>query len=674
MNLVKPTYWIAVGPLRYWLSDRLAVIGPEGAGVPITWERKSGRIRLAVGCAIIFLLASGVRLLHWEDYQLNIGADQSSLVSRYQQQAQRMIDGDGILYPTGYRQNSNAQLLVHPPGYSVFIAMVFGLFGKSNDNLVRGQIICNSLAAALVFVIALQLLPLAASAIAGLLVAFSPHLAHQCLMLLPESLAVLPMLIAVFLLIRATRRPRLVPIITAGAMIGVSCWLRSNTMLLAPFLAIAILVLFERSRRLKYAMALVFATIVVISPITIRNWVVFGHFIPLSLGAGITMIEGIADYDKENRFGMPATDREAGRKDVEWHNRPDYGVGLSRPDGILRDRYRFARGLDVIRNNPVWFAGVMIRRAASMLRYNDSLSLGWPADTALAPIVLSEPSFGHRLVLPDEPVWSSSAAELLGEGRVLSPRAECVLADDRETLRVAGDDSTFDDQFSSAPIAVQKNTDYVLKIPIELIDGRVAAKVTSADLRISLFSRVLQLTEAEPRRKKQVDAADTGDNDEMEERSTPAIVDSEHLLMPFATGGRSEVVLVLSNNGSSPAGSKTALGNAELLELGQTPHQWSRLVRPAVRGIQRSVYRTIRMLPLIGIGIILMGAARRWQALFLLLAVPAYYLLVQSALHTEYRYILAVHYLIFIVAAVTVYFACSLIGLGVRRVVTTLKH
>ncbi|MEK6406814.1 MAG: glycosyltransferase family 39 protein [Acidobacteriota bacterium] len=639
------------GPSLYhrslaWLSRQVASPNP-----------RPRRKRMIVAGAVIFLAAFGVRLIHWQDYQLRIGADQASLVSRYKQQAQRMLDGDGILYPTGYKQHSSIQLLVHPPGYSIFIAMLFGLFGQSDDHLVRAQIICDSLAAVLVFLISAQVMALAASVIAGLLVAFSPHLAHHSLMLLPESLAVLPILIAVLLLIRAGKQSRLVPILTAGAMIGVSCWLRSNTLLLAPFLALAILLLLERSRRMKYAMAFVFATIVVISPITIRNWVVFGHFIPLSLGSGVTMIEGIADYDKENRFGMPVTDGEAKRKDVEWHNRPDYAVGLWRPDGIERDRYRFARGLDVIRKDPVWFAGVMIRRAAAMLRYNDSLSLGWPADTAIAPIVSAEPSFGHQLVIGGEPVWSSSAPELLAKGRVLSPRTECALAEDRETLTVAGNDSGFDDQFSSAPIAVQKNTDYVLKIPLKLMQGRMAAKVTSADRRIALASLILLPPEAEPRSKTKVEAKDVdGDNDSesaMDERPSPAIADNQRLLMPFATGSRSEVLLVLSNNGPSSARPTCALGAAELLELGQTPHRWSRFVRPAVRLIERSVYRTSRMLPLIGIGIILLAAARRWRVLLVLLVVPAYYLSVQSALHTEYRYILAIHYFLSVMAAVT---------------------
>jgi dolichyl-phosphate-mannose-protein mannosyltransferase len=671
---LNPTYLRRFGPARDWLSTCLA---SRGADVPTASARKSRRIRLAVACAIIFLLAAGARLLHWEDYQLHIGADQNGLVRRYQQQAQRMLDGDGVLFPTGYQQHSSAQLIVHPPGYSVFIAIVFGLIGKSDDNLVRAQIICNSLAAVLVFGIALQLLPFAAAMIAGLLVAFSPHLSHHSLMLLPESLAVLPILAAVFLLIRARQQPGLAPILSAGAMIGLSCWLRSNSLLLAPFLAIAILLMFERSRRLKYATAFVLAAIVVISPITIRNWIVFGHFIPLSLGSGITMIEGIADYDRENRFGMPATDDEAPRKDAEWHNRPDYAAALWRPDGIERDRYRFARGLGVIRENPVWFAGVMIRRAASMLRYNDSLSQGWPADTAIAPIISPEPAFGHQLVTPDEPVWSSSAAVLLAAGRVLSARTECVLADDRRTITVSGNDSEFDDQFSSAPIAVAKNTDYVLKVPVKLLEGSMAAKVTSADRRIALASRVLLApvagplrTEAEPRN------ADSGNDNEspMDEPSSPNIADSRRLLMAFATGARSEVLLVVSNNGKSSVRSKSELGAAELFELGPTPHQWSRFIRPSVRGIERNVYKTSRMPPLIGIGIILLLAARRRRELVFLLVVPAYYLLVQSALHTEYRYILAIHYFLFIVAAVTVYFAGKLIGLGAHRVAATLRH
>ena len=66
------------------------------------------------------------------------------------------------------------------------------------------------------------------------------------------------------------------------------------------------------------------------------------------------------------------------------------------------------------------------------------------------------------------------------------------------------------------------------------------------------------------------------------------------------------------------------------------------------------------MLPLLIVGLALLVISRRWRALVILLVVPAYYLSVQSAFHTEYRYILAMHYFLFIAAGVTVYCAGSL--------------
>src|SRR6185295_2988652 len=136
--------------------------------------------------------------------------------------------------------------------------------------------------------------PLGVATIAGLLSALSPHLAYYSLSLSPETVAALPILLAVYFIIKAYKRPRLWLLAAAGVAIGLSCWLRANALLLAPFLLLAIPVLFERGKRLRYGAALVGVTILVIAPITIRNWVLYHHFIPLSLGAGITLIEGIA--------------------------------------------------------------------------------------------------------------------------------------------------------------------------------------------------------------------------------------------------------------------------------------------------------------------------------------------------------------------------------------------
>jgi hypothetical protein len=389
---------------------------------------------------------------------------------------------------------------------------------------------------------------------------------------------------------------------------------------------------------------------------------VFDHFVPLSLGAGITMIEGIADYDHENRFGMPVSDADAKYKDIEWHGRTDYGIGLWRPDGIERDRYRFRRGLEVIRGNPIWFAGAMLRRAGSMLRYNDSLTLGWPADTSQVPIISREPPFGHKLDTSGNPVWLRSPVQLLAEGTVLSPGAECVTNEDRNALVIAGDGSVFGDQFASVLIPLKRNTDYILKVPLRLISGHAAARVTSTDRGVALASYILEADRETRKESGDEPSAKRGADRSEEDSGAKAGEDGADAVMPFATGKRSEVLLVISNNGQSDARARVEVGQASVYELGATPNQWERFLRPALRGIERNVYTTTRLLPLIGMGIILLGVARAWRTLIILLAVPAYYLLVQSSFHTEYRYILAIHYFLFVIAAVTL--GCFGVAMG----------
>jgi len=95
---------------------------------------------------------------------------------------------------------------------------------------------------------------------------------------------------------------------------------------------------------------------------------VFHHFVPVSLGAGQTMLEGIGDYDPARKFGIPNTDMELMKLESEEYKRPDYYGTLWQPEGVKRDRIRLARAVSVVRANPAWFLSVMVRRAASMLR------------------------------------------------------------------------------------------------------------------------------------------------------------------------------------------------------------------------------------------------------------------------------------------------------------------
>jgi hypothetical protein len=143
---------------------------------------------------------------------------------------------------------------------------------------------------------------------AGILSACAPQFSWNSLLLLPDSLAALPILVAILLIIRIrrqTERSRLLPVMSAGALLGASCWLRANSLLLAPFLMRFFPLLYPRGKRAALALGLVGAACLVIAPLRIRNAIVFGRFIPISLGAGQTPLEGIADYNPDGTLGLP---------------------------------------------------------------------------------------------------------------------------------------------------------------------------------------------------------------------------------------------------------------------------------------------------------------------------------------------------------------------------------
>lgn len=323
---------------------------------------------------LIFFTALGVRLLNWQDHHPEALAVQTSVALNYKHQA-RLIQANGVasLYDASSATN-NPDLLGHPPGYPILLSFIYRVAPESDTATQLLQIVLDSLAAVIIVLIAFEFFPTAVGLIVGLMAAFAPQFSWNSLTLLPDSPATLPILLAVLLIARTrrqsnrARRSHLLSLLAAGALIGVSCWLRANALLLVPFLALSFLFICERGARLRPALVLICGALLIIGPLTIRNRIAFGKFIPVSLGAGQTLIEGIADYNTDGSLGLPQTDMELIRGEAETSHRPDYANSLFTPDGIERDRARMARGFAVIRAHPFWFAGVMVRRAASMLR------------------------------------------------------------------------------------------------------------------------------------------------------------------------------------------------------------------------------------------------------------------------------------------------------------------
>jgi hypothetical protein len=576
---------------------------------------------IAIHVLIVFVLALGVRFLTWQDNRRDIGKVQTAVTEGYKDSANQLLRGE-----TG-RFLNDVNHLGHPPGYPLVIAVLTNLFGSSDSALQWLQIIADSLAVALLYLIALKLLPLSVALLSGLLAAVSPQFAYFSVLLLPDSLIVLPILTAVYFLLRA-RSGSVINYVVAGCLIGVSCWLRANALFLAPFLALCTPLFVTRGNRIRAGLLIIAGAVLVISPITIKNAIVFRQFVPVSLGAGQTLLEGIADYDDKGVFNIPITDLGIMKQEAAWSGRPEYAQWLFGVDGIERDRKRVARGLSVIKSHPVWFASVMTRRAIASTRLDP------------VPVLLRESPVASDVnsVVQLSPARVMSSTELATTA-VQSPGVTTNEFIDQ--LLIKGNGENYGDQLVSQSIPVRPGYDYAVVGQVKLNAGRVLLKVTGANRKL-LASQVVELSE--------VFALD----------QQPV----QQVSIPFVSGSNSQVYFAVAHNAA--ANSEVQLNALEVFELGPSSGGWLRYVRMPL-GVVQQIFKSAFMLPLVVFGLVILVARRQLQTLAFLLLVPAYYLIVQSTLHTERRYVYVIHFFFSIIASVTIYWLYELAKNGVRK-------
>ncbi len=336
------------------------------------------RIRVAIVGALLFVLALLVRGLYLADgAALFYTAEQDGtrMARRYDDSALSILRGEGILFPT-VRDPARTGLASRPPGYAVFLASVYAAFGRSFPIVAAVQNVLTSFAVLLVFGFAYRLFGLRTGVVAGLLVAISPHIAATSNLILADAIASIPLLLGFVVALPLVRDrsslPKPVPrLIAMGAFIGLGIWLRPNIVLLGPFAGLFLFFLLGRNRRALVLSSLVALTsLLVMAPITLRNWLVFGEFVPVSINGGITLWQGVADALGQEH-GARVWDKQVMAEEAERYGRPDYLFWWAEPDGIARDQDRYRRALAVIRADPFRYARAMAGRMASMLLFSD---------------------------------------------------------------------------------------------------------------------------------------------------------------------------------------------------------------------------------------------------------------------------------------------------------------
>jgi hypothetical protein len=335
-----------------------------------TRRRWPARKRLAAAF-FLFALALGVRTLHAVDLRPVMGTpDQPDvrMSHRYEAQAEAIAEGDGILFHER-ADASDTESIARPPGYAAFLAAVHAALGPGPAPVQSVQNGLDSAAVVVLFLIGEALLGPAVGLAGGAIAAVAPHFGFFSNVVLPDEPCVLLVLVGLWCVTLGLRVRRSIALhALGGAAFGLSVWLRPNTLALPFFLAAGIVLLRLRPRPWARAFALASTAAAVVAPITLRNYLVYGAFVPVSTNMGIVLWEGIADAGGE-RFGAFSADREVARDEARLLDEPRYREWWASPDGIARDRFRMRRSLAVIRANPGWFARAAVVRMGEMLDF-----------------------------------------------------------------------------------------------------------------------------------------------------------------------------------------------------------------------------------------------------------------------------------------------------------------
>src|SRR2546423_15099447 len=101
-------------------------------------------------CVLVFFVAFAVRVIVWQNNKVEMGGVQSVVTQNYINDAGTLAAGDVSMFVTGVDPPSDPNVIGHPPGYPLRLALVFATVGKGGEFRLF-LVALNYLAVALIF-------------------------------------------------------------------------------------------------------------------------------------------------------------------------------------------------------------------------------------------------------------------------------------------------------------------------------------------------------------------------------------------------------------------------------------------------------------------------------------------------------------------------------------------
>lgn len=323
---------------------------------------------------LVFLLATGVRLLTFNFLRQHLNDAswfQYGSYGVFDKRANAILNGSGRLF--WIDDPSRTDLVQYPPAYPWMVALIYRLTGEHSAYSVQviQSVLDLVLSMVLITGLAVSAYGWPAAMGASIFAALSPLLAIVGVSPSADAPTTWFVVAGLWLLLIAVRRSRVAWALAAGGMLGAACWLRVNPLYLCLFWALPLLIFAptNRRRRLLMSAAVVLGAALVISPIVIRNYLVFPDFTPTGGTIGANLWEGLGETELGRSHGFAVGDevmdeRERARMGLP----PDFPLEAMWPNGIQRERERAREALALIKQHPIWYAGVMFHRMWGMVK------------------------------------------------------------------------------------------------------------------------------------------------------------------------------------------------------------------------------------------------------------------------------------------------------------------
>ncbi|HWF45114.1 MAG TPA: glycosyltransferase family 39 protein [Candidatus Kapabacteria bacterium] len=332
----------------------------------------------------LFLLGIAVRLLF---VALFPGINYyDGITKEYLNAAGNLLHGHGLNvfvdiapWNSGQTHFAYQPFIDRPIGYVLFCAFVGLIFGLSPIALQVVQAIVTALSVILIYRLALELFAKSErqkkiAMYAALLAAVWPNQARFEIALLPDGLTTLIILGLALELTRFIKTLEWKYLTRAGVILACSIFFRPDLVLFPAFFFMASFALLPKLDVIRAALILVAMLAVTVGLNTWMHYRMSGEIVPLNLGSGTTMYEGISQFG--DTLGTTYADERLAHNVFNTKE-------LFYPNGVQNDRSVWQTAVDTIEHHPGFYATVVLRRIPLMftvrgLYFSDTVSLANP--------------------------------------------------------------------------------------------------------------------------------------------------------------------------------------------------------------------------------------------------------------------------------------------------------